>query len=401
MINNFLSKAPANELLKKSNLIEVYKILKRNKTNTSMLFHNAESHLSNRFHSNKNNQVLPKCYKANKKHFGYKLKHMYSPMHFPDHYPVMWRNILEILEENVFDDLTDTRFKLIGDLTVGAGNHTKVILDHFENSLVLGVDLDKDMINTCENKLKKYIENNRLATINDSYVAIDRFQMYEHFDFSKFYIGSSKKKFDMVLLDLGYNSLQIDSQTKGFSFRYGNAELDMRYDRDNDNKSKASDILNHSSELELMEIFRTFGEEKYYEYLVKKIIEFRDKRIFQTVQDFTDVIDSAFHSKSIEKFDCYTRLFQALRMTVNYEILNIQRFLTHCYKQIEQGGLLFIITFHSVEDKYVKRYFKQFENLKIGKMVYSKAIKPSDVELSENTRSKSAMLRVFRFDISK
>lgn len=347
-------------------------------------------------HSKKSNSF----YNFSSKCFSYKLKNLYAPKRFDDHYPVMWRNILDILENNIFDDIADTNNKLIGDFTLGAGNHSKLILDNFDNSLIIGVDLDKDMIKHSEKKLKSYVENKRISIVNDSYVGVDMIKIFDHFDISQLN-NNKNKKFNFLLLDLGYNSLQIESPIKGFSFKQPQADLDMRYDQENENKSRAADILNHCSDLELMDIFKTFAEEKYYEYLVKKIIEFRDKRLFCTVKDFTDVIDQAFHSKSVEKFDCYTRLFQALRIAVNYEILNIQRFLGHFHKQLEQGGLVAIITFHSLEDKYVKRYFQEFEKLKIGKTVYSKAIKPSDIELQENSRSRSALLRVFKFEIKK
>jgi len=334
------------------------------------------------------------------KNFSYKLKNLYEPKRFDDHYPVMWRNILDILEKNTFHDIADTNNKLIGDFTLGAGNHSKLILDNFDNSLIYGVDLDKDMIKHSEEKLKSYIESQRISIVNDSYVGVDLIKIYDHFDISQFN-NNKNKKFDFLLLDLGYNSLQIESPSKGFSFKQPQADLDMRYDQENDNKSKAADILNNCSDLELMDIFKTFGDEKYYEQLVRKIIEFRDKRLFYTVQDFTDVIDNTFHSKSVDKFDCYTRLFQALRIAVNYEILNIMRFLSNFYKQMEQGGILAIITFHSLEDKYVKRYLQEFEKLKIGNILYSKAIKPSDIELQENNRSRSALLRIFKFEIKK
>lgn len=341
-----------------------------------------------------NNNIINKTVYV--KNFSTKFKNYYDPIKFDDHYPVMWRNILEILENNTFSDIVDTNNKLIGDFTFGTGNHSKLILENFDNSLILGIDIDKDMINLGEKKLEKFITEKRLALINDTYVSLDQIKIYNHFNFKK--LNSNDKKFDFMLLDLGYNSLQIDSPVKGLSFKYREADLDMRYDPENENKSRASDILNHCSELELMEIFKNFAEEKYYEYLVKKILEFRDKRIFYTVQDFIDVIDDAFRSKAIEKFDCYTRLFQALRIAVNYETLNIQRFLVLFFRYIEVGGLLAIISFNSLEDRYIKKFFSDFEKINLGKNLFTKAVKPSVLELEENSRSRSAILRVFRFN---
>ncbi len=370
----------------------INKILKRN---ISGKFNFSENHLKNVLFAIKERNSFNKLIR---KKISYKLKNFYEPKRFEDHYPVLWRNILELIENNLFNDIADTKNKLIGDLTIGAGNHSKLILENFDNSLILGVDLDKDMIKYSENKLKKYVDNKRVSIINDSYVDVDSIKIFDHFDISQLN-NNKNKKFDFLLLDLGYNSLQIDSPKKGFSFKQANADLDMRYDQDNENKSRAADILNHCSDLELMEIFKTYAEEKYYEYLVKKIIEYRNVKIFYTVKDFVDVIDYCFYSKSVEKFDCYTRLFQALRIVVNYEILNIQRFLTSFHRQVEQGGIIAIISFHSIEDKQVKKYFQELEKLKIGKILYHKAIKPSSIELEENSRSKSAILRVFKFNI--
>ena len=148
----------------------------------------------------------------------------------------------------------------------------------------------------------------------------------------------------------------------------------------------------------IVEIFIKFGDEKNYEALVKKIIQFRDKQLFSKVGDFLEVIDESFHSKKIEKFDSYTRLFQALRIAVNYELLNINRFFNHFYKQIEYNGIIAIITFHSLEDKIVKNFFLEMQKLKIGEVINKKPFKPSKEELNENSRSRSALLRMFKFN---
>lgn len=329
------------------------------------------------------------------------IKHLYSMKtnnwaikeKFDDHYPVMWRNILDVLDENIFNDLSDNNKKVIADLTIGCGNHSKLILETFENSDVIGIDLDKNMVNISKIKLKSYIDDNRLKILNENYVSISNIRVFDHFSHHK-----KTKKFDFMLLDLGYNSLQIDSDKRGLSFKFPNADLDMRYDDENETKSKASDILNHCSEMELMEIFIKFGDEKNYEALVKKIIQFRDKQLFSKVGDFLEVIDETFHSKKIEKFDSYTRLFQALRIAVNYELLNINRFFNHFYKQIEYNGIIAIITFHSLEDKIVKNFFLDMQKLKIGEVINKKPFKPSKEELNENSRSRSALLRMFKFN---
>jgi 16S rRNA (cytosine1402-N4)-methyltransferase len=169
----------------------------------------------------------------------------------------------------------------------------------------------------------------------------------------------------------------------------------MRYDTNNLDIAKGYDILNNCSEIELMDIFRTYGDEKNYEPLVKNIVLYRDSKRFLIVDDYLKVIDKTFKAHSKDLYNVYTRLFQALRIAVNYEIFNIKRFLNKCFTSLEDGAIICIITFHSLEDGIVMKFFKELEKRDIGKIIYKPAIKPSKVELDENSRSRSAMMRVF------
>jgi 16S rRNA (cytosine1402-N4)-methyltransferase len=308
----------------------------------------------------------------------------------------MWRNVLNIIEENVYNNNNNNFPKVIGDMTIGSGNHSKLILENFDNSHVIGVDIDNKMIEHSSKKLQKYIDSNRLCIIEDSYVSVQNLVISDLFDKSGLF--TSNRKFDCILIDLGFNSMQLEDNSKGISFKNKESDLDMRYDTLNDQKSKASDILNNSSELELIEIFKKFGEEKYYELLVTNIIKFRDKKFFAKVGDFLEVIDDTFKNKAVEKFNTYTRLFQALRIAVNYELLNVQRFLPKAMLNLELKGILIAITFHSLEDKMIKNYFKELEKLKIGKNLFKHSLRPEDIEIEENSRSKSAILRAICFD---
>lgn len=335
-----------------------------------------------------------------------KLLIKHPPISFEDHYPVMWRNILDLIETNVYsesDKFTDkntkenlSTFKAIGDMTIGCGNHTKLILDRFQDSVVVGVDCDEKMIDYSSEKLKKYIDDKRLVIIEDSYVCVDELDLSQIFEQNK--IFNSKKRFDFILADLGYNSKQLEDPEKGISFKDRDAELDMRYDTSNDNKARASDILNNSSQLELYEIFKVYGDEKYYQVLVTNIIAHRDTKFFSKVGDFLDVIDKTFRDKAVEKFNTYTRLFQALRIAANYEYLNVQRFVGKACRSIEIGGIIAIITFHSGEDKIVKNIFSEMQRINLGKNIYNYTLKPEEFEIQENSRSKSAILRAFKFN---
>jgi len=191
----------------------------------------------------------------------------------------------------------------------------------------------------------------------------------------------------------------LNDKEKGLSFKNLNANLDMRYDPENDSKAKASDILNNTSELELMEIFSRYAEEKNYEAIAKNIIKYREDKKFEKVSDFLNVIDKTYEGKDLyyeedenrqstdknllntsdfdsgtqlvtynhkSRYNIYTRLFQALRIVVNYELTNVQRFLNRCFFNLEVGGILAVITFHSAEDKIVKKLLLEIEKLKLA-----------------------------------
>jgi 16S rRNA (cytosine1402-N4)-methyltransferase len=312
---------------------------------------------------------------------------------FEDHYPVFWRNILNIIETEVYNKSIP---KAYGDFTLGCGNHTKLILDTFDNSYVIGCEIDDKMTEYTSNKLNDYIENDRLVIVEDNYVCVEELKVSELLGNAN--VFPEKKKFDFMLVDLGFNSLQLLDNTKGISFKDPEALLDMRYDTYNNGKAKASDILNNSSELELMEIFSKYGNETNHEAIAKKCLKYREDRRFETVADFIKVIDDTYdYSKDNSRFNIYTRLFQALRICVNYELTNIQRFLNKAFFNLENEGVLCIISFHSSEDMIVKHFFKELEKMKLGKLVLKKGEKPSREEIEENSRSKSAILRAIKY----
>jgi 16S rRNA (cytosine1402-N4)-methyltransferase len=334
--------------------------------------------------------------KHKKKYFSKLNIQNYNPLYFEDHYPVLWREILSIVHENLYPTSEESlKPKLIGDFTIGSGNHTKLILDNFKNSHIVGVDLDQKMIEKSANKLAQYIVDKRLAIYHDNYSAIRDMDILEAFHEKR--IFPKTKKFDMLLLDLGYNSLQLLDNTKGISFKQRDAELDMRYDTDNHDIAKANDILNNCSEFELLEIFKSFGEEKHAEPLVANILSFRETKHFYKVGEFIDVIDKSYRAKSNDIFDHYTRLFQALRIAVNYEIFNVKRFLGRCFSMVENNGIVAVITFHSVEDNAVKEFSSRAEKMGYCKILYKPGIKPSKVETGENSKSRSATLRVLKY----
>jgi len=313
---------------------------------------------------------------------------------FNDHYPVMYKNIIELIK-NKYDvrKYNSKHPMIIGDLTLGCGNHTETILETFPNTKVIGVDLDESMAKYSNRKLKEYVDNNRLSIITANYDSIREIFIDEHFTSE-----SENRKFDFILVDLGFNSKQLEDHI-GISYQFPDDDLDMRYCKIDDQFPKASEVLNNSTELELLEIIHKYGEEKYTETLVKNILKFRESKKFIKVKDLISIIDYTFQDKNINKFNTYARIFQALRITVNNEFINLQSFLGGVSGNMEDEGLLSVISFHSLEDKIVKYFFQQFEKNKLGTQVNRHALKADTDEINENSRSKSALLRSFKFKV--
>ena len=318
-----------------------------------------------------------------------KLKRNFCTIEFKDHYPVMHREIIEIIKKNLLKAKTNKHL-YIADLTLGCGNHSKLILDNFENSRVIGLDVDSKMIEYCNEKLSPYIKSNRLSLINDNFVAINEITISDHFK-----DAHEKQLFDFVLLDLGYNSMQLNEENRGISYKNNESSLDMRLNQSNKSLPTASDILNNASELELLEIFQNFGQEKHYQRLTSNIIKYRINNKFHKVEDLIKVIEETYSQKKVDRISTLNRIFQALRICVNYELLNLQSFFPNFIESVEDDGIVSIISFHSLEDKLVKYFFSEFEKIKRGKILFKRSIKPTAEEIEENNKSKSAKLRCF------
>lgn len=344
-----------------------------------------------------------------------KIKTNQEEVRYPDHYPVLYKEIIKRIRENNIVkeskdkdfDMSNTPF-LVGDFTFGMGNLSIEILKTFKNSNIIGVDIDNTVLLKANEKetVKEYINQSRLKTFNDNYTEASsilsslskRTGRNKSITplLSKF---KSSKLFDYIILDLGFNSFHLSDQDKrGFSYMNENDILDMRFDNTNAENASAAEILNNSSALELIHIFKNFGDEKYSDLLVENILKYRLNSKFHTVKDLTNIIDSTFSHSVVfkNKFNCYARIFQALRIAVNYELLNIKRFFSIVNFVVERECLLFVISFHSLEDKIVKTSMNTLQKLNLGE-VYCKKIVPNDEEIQENSKSKSAIMRVFRF----
>ena len=282
------------------------------------------------------------------------------------HIPVLLSEVLAALDPHPGDKYLD--------LTAGYGGHAREILDatrQYKDSVL--VDRDEFAINYLKNEFPSDIEIKH----TDFYDAV--LQLYE-----------CGKTFDLILADFGVSSPQLDRKDRGFSFKY-DSPLDMRMDRRQ--TLTAKDVVNKYSERELAEIFIKYGEEKpgHAKLLAREIVH---RRPINTTKELAEIIA---HKSRHSKTHPATKVFQAIRIVVNSELEQIENTLPLLPKLLNKNGRLGIITFHSLEDRLVKDYFKEAESHGEEselKVLTKKPIVAENVELVINPRARSAKLRV-------
>lgn len=278
------------------------------------------------------------------------------------HIPVLIEEVLNYL--NIQKDLWYI------DATLGGGGHTEKILKL--GGRVIGIDQDEDSIKEVSRKLKNYINSKHLILIQNNFTNIDK----------------NDHQISGILFDLGVSSHQLDTTERGFSFRK-DAELDMRMDKSLE--VTAQDLINGLNSGELTQLFEKFGEEKFAKKIAKIIVLERQKEKITTTGQLADLIKKNIYSK--EKIHPATRVFQALRIAVNDELNSLKEALPKAFDILEPGGKLIVISFHSLEDRIVKNFFKELEEKNSAKILTDKPIEPSEKEVYENPRSRSSKLR--------
>lgn len=283
------------------------------------------------------------------------------------------------------------------DGTLGGAGHSREVAKRLsKQGRLIGIDQDADAIKAASERLSEYKEQ---VTIIRSNYANMKEELYA--------IGVTGV--DGILLDLGVSSFQLDAPERGFTYRDPEAPLDMRMD--DRTTQTAKDIVNGYSEMELYRIIRDYGEDKFAKNIAKHIVMERAKKPIETAGELTDIIRASIPMK-VQATGGHPakRTFQAIRIELNRELEVLQDTLDDMIDLLNPGGRLCIITFHSLEDRIVKVNFKKNENpctcpsdfpvcvcgkVSKGKVITRKPILPSEKELEENSRSKSAKLRVF------
>lgn len=307
-----------------------------------------------------------------------------------------FRHYSVLLEETI-ENLNIKPDGIYVDGTLGGGGHAYQVAKRLsEHGRLIGIDQDADAIAAAGERLSEF--GSRITIIRSNYA-----NMKEELH------AIGVEHVDGIVLDLGVSSFQLDTPERGFTYRETDAPLDMRMD---DRQTlTAKDIVNNYSEMDLYRIIRDYGEDKFAKNIAKHIVQERQKKPIETTGELTDIIRASIPMK-VQATGGHPakRTFQAIRIELNKELEVLQNNLDDMIELLNPGGRICIITFHSLEDRIVKTNFKRNENpctcprefpvcvcgnVSKGRVVTRKPILPSEAELAENSRSKSAKLRVF------
>jgi 16S rRNA (cytosine1402-N4)-methyltransferase len=299
---------------------------------------------------------------------------------YTSHYSVMNKEVIQNLTEKQTED---SPF-LFADGTFGAGGHTFALAQTHPDCKVFCTDQDPDALKNGYAQIKEQSF--------DEKVFLKKGNFTEFSDLFKEELEGTPG-LNGVVMDLGVSSHHFDDSERGFSFRH-DGPLDMRMDYKNDEIRTAEDILNSYTVEELEEIFREYGEEKFSKRIAEKIGEERRKEPLKTTKDLENIIFHCYPKKMrFGKTHPSTRCFQALRIEVNQELEVLKLAISNFFGLLAPGGRMAIISFHSLEDRIVKRAYKSFDKGEC-KILTKKPLIPTQEETGENPRSRSAKLRV-------
>ena len=286
------------------------------------------------------------------------------------------------------------------DGTLGGAGHSKEILKRLsKNGKLIGIDRDEEALNDEKENLKEY---QNVIYVHDN-----------HDNIKEILNRLGIEKVDGILLDLGVSSYQLDERNRGFSY-LGDNELDMRMDKSQELTAK--DVVNKYSEKELANIIYEYGEERFSRKIAKNICEYRKQKTIKTTKQLVEIIENSIPKSKQNDGHPAKRTFQAIRIEVNNEIKPLEQTVKDCIDSLNDEGRLCIITFHSLEDRAVKNAYIEAKGKctcpsdlpycmcgakSLGKIINKKPIIASEKEQKENSRAKSAKLRIFERKVTK
>jgi 16S rRNA (cytosine1402-N4)-methyltransferase len=291
---------------------------------------------------------------------------------------------ISVLTDESVEALQFTESSIVVDATIGAGGHARAITEKLgKTGTFIGIDADEDAINAiyeefAEKKCKTYLQVGNFKNINS---ILEQYKIPE---------------VDGILADLGWRMEQFSGNGRGFSFMV-DEPLIMTFGNPSNYPFIARDVVNDWKLEDLRNIFKAYGEEKFAHRIAKEIVESREKEPIETTFDLVEIIKQAtptrYHHGHIHPA---TRVFQALRITVNDEFETLEIFIQKSIGLLKTQGRLAIISFHSLEDRIVKHTFKNLAQNEIGTIVTKKPITATIEEIQKNPRARSAKLRIFQ-----
>ncbi len=284
-----------------------------------------------------------------------------------------------VLVQEVLDNLVIKPHGLYLDVTFGSGGHTRAILEKEPTCQVIAMDWDALALETFGHPLQEEFAD-RLTLLWGNFSNL--YKLLKKYDI---------QEVDGILADFGTSQIQI-AQTPGISL-FRDTPLDMRLSSAHQQVT-AADVLNRSSQEKLAQLFFQLGEEPKSRQIARAIVAARSKKSFTTTGQLVDVIESVIPNKGKRGIHPATKVFQALRIYVNHELENIQAFLPAAVTALKTGGRLACISFHSLEDRMVKQFFKDQELAHTLEIVTGRALVATDEELMQNPSARSAKLRV-------
>ena len=300
-----------------------------------------------------------------------------------------------VLLEETIQGLNIKKDGIYVDGTLGGAGHSKEILKRLDPSkgFLVGIDRDEEALNAAKQTLSDF---NNVRFIHNN-----------HDNIKEILQELNIENVDGVLLDLGVSSYQLDERNRGFSY-LGSNELDMRMDKTQ--RLTAKEVINNYSEEHLANIIYEYGEEKFSRQIAKNICIQRAKNKIETTDELVKIIEQSITRHNPKDGHPAKRTFQAIRIEVNNEIKPLEQTILSSIETLKPGGRLCVITFHSLEDRAVKNAFNKAKGIctcpkdlpycvcgakKLGKIINKKPIIASKQEQEENSRSKSAKLRIF------
>jgi len=290
---------------------------------------------------------------------------------------------IPVLLHAAVDGLVQNLEGIYVDVTYGGGGHSKEILSRINDGILIGFDQDQDA-------LRNLVNDERFKFIGQNFSFLkNNLRMLNHIPV------------DGVLADLGVSSHQFDTSDRGFSYRF-EGKLDMRMNRELE--LDAIHVLNHYDENELIRVFKSYGELRESKRLTRIIVKARNSESIESIEEFVELIQKIVPRNKTKQF--LSRVFQAIRIEVNAEMEVLKKLLEQCVEVLKPGGRLVIITYHSLEDRMVKNFFRTGNiDGKMEKDFYGNVIRPfkeinrkpmvpSTEEISINNRARSAKLRI-------